>query len=156
MNATTRYIYPKNSTIKNTDKWYYNCGGYALSTFRWVYPAQDEASWEQLQQIYDTEGAEYATLVAVDWLIQEFNLELVSAISVYNRAINYRKYEVIAFRYEDTDEDGDFHFMKLGRDGRWRDKRGSSSYINVHSYDYVFESWYDRYDGPIAFMIRPR
>lgn len=150
------YRYPKHSTIRNTDKSYYNCGGYALSTYRWYLPAPDHASWAELEATREDGAYDLVWELSVANIMSEFpELRLLDSFDVEARHIDYKKYEIIAFRWEE-DEYGDFHFMKLGRDGCWYDKRGSARRINKHGYMDIFDIWYGRYDGMIAFFSRPR
>ena len=156
MYTATFYNYPEHPTINNTDKWYYNCGGYALSTFKWYLPAASEDAFRRLERLVRAGKYDEALERAVKHMLREFKeLVLVDSRMVYQKKIDYRKFEIIAFRWEENPR-GDFHFMKLARNGNWYDKCGSSSRIKRHSYFEVFDTWGDRYDGPIAFMIRPR
>lgn len=151
----TGYTYPKNPTFGNTDREYYNCGGYALGTYRWYLPAKDDEEHERFERMLRNGQVEKVTTLSMLNMIYEFNLRVISNQAMLNRTIDYKKYEVIAFRYEKKGTH-DFHFMKLGRNGIWYEKRGWVTKIYCHAYNYIFQTWNNRYDGPIIFMIRKR
>lgn len=143
---------PKNLTkirnIKNTDKWEYNCGGYALSTYSWYTPFEEE------REICLCNHHMYREIEkeAVAHILSDFpELKLVEEESVYNKVIDYTTNEIIAFRFSNYD----FHFWKLGKNGKWYDKMGGLSTINIHRYFDVFKKW-GLYGGKLYFFTRPR
>lgn len=143
---------PKNlnhsRNINNTDKFDYNCGGYALGTFSWYTPF-NEPTYIDLETPDDYDEIEE---IAVENILHDFpDLSLVSPINVRNKDINYKTTEIIAFRFSEDD----FHFWKLGKNSTWYDKMGGSTIIRTHSYSEVFAPW-GRYNGRIYFFTRTR
>lgn len=131
-------------SIRNTDKYDYNCGGYALETFTWYCPRARE---EQVRySFHNIEQAYEITLHAVAHMIYEFEGKL----RMIRKLEDLKPYErAIAFRIS---SDGDFHYMKKTRSG-WYHKMGSSSCIYRVSEKLVFNSkWCNRYDGPIVLL----
>jgi hypothetical protein len=156
MFETTGYCYAQNPTIRNTPKGVYNCGGYAFNLFKWYVPTRSWEDYENVRLLLDNECYEAATKTAVNYMRKDLGYTVVSNDEVFNRSIDYKKYEIVAFRYEMMGEDSDFHYMKIGKNGNWYEKRGSGSKIYRHEYYYVFRTWAHRYDGPIVFLIKER
>ena len=139
------------------DRWDYNCGGYALETYDWYLPYDNEdKDWYYLSDCIEQAGFYDTNKMCVDYILAEFpELMLISEQAVRDKLLDCRHYQIIAFRLE-TDGDNDFHFMKLGKNGSWYEKRGSSSRIYCHNYEYVFGVWNGRYNGNITFFARER
>lgn len=156
MYVNTYYNLPKNPNLRNTNRMFFNCGGYALGTFKWYYPAKSNKAYDRIDSALAKGDYIHATTLAVSHMIKEFGFSIVSGEEIKAKMINFKNIEIIAFRFELDAESRDFHFMKLGANGSWYEKRGSRPFIYRHNYDYVFEDWAGRYDGPIAFLIRPR
>ena len=149
------YEYPQNPTFENTDKAYFNCGGYALSVYKWYLPAPSSRSYKKINREICNGKYRHGTKVAAKHICNEFKLSIVSEKKMRHRAIDPKNVEVIAFRFEKQGIH-DFHFMKLGTDGYWYEKRGGSPFIYAHEYNDVFNVWHSRYNGPIIFMARAR
>lgn len=49
----------------------------------------------------------------------------------------------ILFRHS---SDGDFHYVKRGKNGVWYHKRGASTEIEVMRKEKIFDKWCNRYD----------
>ena len=135
--------------VDNTDKCSYNCGGYALNTFSWYQPIEDEYFNNPLGNYFDTdEERDKAFRYCVDNLLRDFayrNIRLIGDID----DIASNEY-AFAFR---VSSDGDFHFVKRSRNGIWRHKRGRNPLLEIMHADEVFSKcWCNRYDSPIAFF----
>ena len=133
--------------IHNTDTYFYNCAGYALGTFSWYCPYDDDLSFV----LSCNSGAfEEITKQTVSHMLKDFKgkLRVISSLEEL-REDEY----AIAYR---VSSDGDFHFMKKART-RWHHKRGNTPTILTESEDNVLNSiWCDRYDGPIVLMAMRR
>ena len=151
----TGYPYAEYPTIRNTPKSVYNCGGYATNLFKWYVPTDSWEDYEEVEQLLDEEDYDTATEIAVDYICKDLGYSLASTLAVLEHKADYKKYEIIAFRYEMAGEYSDFHFMKIGRNGSWYEKRGPGK-IYRHAYNYVFGTWADRYDGPIVSLMKKR
>jgi hypothetical protein len=131
-------------SIHNTDKYEYNCGGYALGTFSWYCPRakgeQVRYSFRNIKQAYEI------TLHAVAHMVYEFEGKIRMIRKMEDLRINER---VVAFRIS---SDGDFHYIKKTKCG-WYHKMGASDYIRrMSEYDVFNTKWCDRYDGPIVLL----
>lgn len=101
--------------------WRYNCGGFALRTYKWVH-IYDDSPKEVIKQI-------------------------IAAFPQYckcnpqKEGFNFRKYEYVAYREGGDEEEGwhDFHFMRSDRLGRWWHKPGGCS-VRIYRGD-IFEGW---------------
>ena len=143
--------------IRNVDKAYYNCGGYALNLFSWYCPWEaDEEVDTPLSRAY--EDGEYfdddemfaPTMRCVQNMLAEIpTLRLLTGI---NDPIQENEYKV-AFRIS---YDGDFHFMKRADNGVWHHKQGGSSDIRTATTQEVLDVWCGRYDGPLVFFANTK
>lgn len=133
--------------IHNTDTHLYNSAGYALGTFSWYCPYDDDFL---LTLFCDFDAPEEITKQTVSYMLKDFGgkLRVISSLE------ELRKDEyAIAYR---VSSDGDFHFMRKAGT-RWHHKRGSTPTILTESEDNVLNSiWCDRYDGPIVLMAMRR
>lgn len=126
--------------IENFDPFYYNCGGFALSTYTWVRPFEFvEDNIEMYPYRFDK-----GLWRLVGGLLEQFNIRCVTSF----KYISSNEYPVI-FRVGSND----FHFMRYSKllDG-WIDKMGGSSCINLHKEKEIMrEYWYGgRYDSQIV------
>lgn len=133
----------RNRNVENTDKWYYNCGGYALGTFSWYCPHSDK-----YHGYYDTcseESLFEQVMGHVKIMLAEFpTLRVIRALEEATE-----NEEVIAFRLSDCD----FHFMVRKTNNRWYHKRGSSLCIYSTTEEEVFsDCWAPDYDSPLVLM----
>ena len=155
--ANDPYNMSNTRNIRNIDKAYYNCGGYALNLFSWYCPWEvDEEADTPLSRAYD--DGEYfdsdemfaPTMRCVQNMLAEIpTLRLLTGI---NDPIQENEYKV-AFRIS---YDGDFHFMKRADNGVWYHKQGGSSYIRKATTQEVLEVWCGRYDGPLVFFANTK
>ena len=125
--------------IENFDPFYYNCGGFALSTYTWVRPFEFvEDNIEMYPYRFDR-----GLWRLVGGLLEQFNIRCVTSF----KYISSNEYPAI-FRVGSND----FHFMRYSKllDG-WIDKMGGSSCINLHKEKEIMrEYWYGgRYDSQI-------
>ena len=135
--------------IKNTERYLYNCGGYALGIFSWYCPHDEDDVDEYGYFDYTFEDyyeAYEKTMYCVAKMVLDFEgrLRLVQSLSkVHSDEV------AIAFRLS---SDGDFHYIKKTKGG-WYHKRGSSYCIERMTEADVFETkWCGRYDGPTVLL----
>lgn len=126
--------------IESFDPLYYNCGGFALSTYTWVRPFEFvEDNIEMYPYRFDK-----GLWRLVGGLLEQFNIRCVTSF----KYISSNEYPAI-FRVGSND----FHFMRYSKllDG-WIDKMGGSSCINLHKEKEIMrEYWYGgRYDSQIV------
>ena len=138
-----------NRNVRNTPKRNYNCGGYALGTFSWYCPHNEEDdTFFGYDYSFDTqEEAWVKTMYAVSKMILDFegNLRMIKSLNQLHKNTE----RVVAFRLS---SDGDFHYIKKTKNG-WRHKCGASYYIRRMSEHDVFNTnWNGRYDGPIILL----
>ena len=128
------------SVIESFDPLYYNCGGFALSTYTWVRPFEFvEDNIEMYPYRFDK-----GLWRLVGGLLEQFNIRCVTSF----KYISSNEYPAI-FRVGSND----FHFMRYSKllDG-WIDKMGGSSCINLHKEKEIMrEYWYGgKYDSQIV------
>lgn len=100
------YNYNKERNIKNSDKYEYNCAGYALNCFSWYCPFSFH---------------EDDVLKCAERILQDFpNTRIIHS----KKELLPNEY-LIAFRTSKTD----FHFMRRGKNGVWHHKRGRNPNI---------------------------
>lgn len=112
----------KKRNIRNTDKFDYNCGGYALESFSWYLPRHDDIP---------THRADGITLEScIEAMLEDFpNLRVIQSLN----ELKDNEY-AIAFRMSDYD----FHYVKRASNGHWYHKMGSSHYIRTMTQKVVF------------------
>lgn len=124
----------------NTDRWDYNCGGYALGIYVWY-------QFEHYLAIMRKVGVEKMTRLCVDALLRDF-----PTLRVINDLRELQKNErAIAFRICEND----FHFMMRHKNGHWSHKPGRTSIRSIAKAE-VFnpEGWElsRTYDGPLVLL----
>ena len=154
------YSYPANRTIYNTRRTFFNCGGYALGELGWYLPWSEPEDRQMFDKLMHRGWFHKAETLMADEIQKDFpDLIEIPFDWVQDRAIDYKKFEVIAFRiaYERDADCWDFHFRKLAANGRWYDKIGQQYDLNYYDYDSIFnDRWNGRYNGKIIFFARPR
>lgn len=150
LNNSDLFNFQHKRNISNTERHLYNCAGYALGTFSWYCP--NEEDWEYWGSLDDWDDMTMLmkTSETVQFMLKDFagRLRLIGSVE----EVNDNEY-AIAYRLS---RDGDFHFMKKMANG-WHHKRGNTDRIYVESEDYVLmEIWCDRYNGPIVLMAMRR
>lgn len=150
LNNSDLFNVQRKRNISNTKRHLYNCAGYALETFSWYCPNEEDwGYWGYDEDLSDAEMFA-KTFETVQFMLKDFkgHLRLIGSVD----EIQENEY-AIAYR---VSSDGDFHFMKKMANG-WHHKRGNTSRIYVESEDYALNKiWCDRYDGPIALMAMRR
>lgn len=150
LNNSDLFNFQHKRNFSNTERYLYNCAGYALGTFSWYCPNEgDDGYWNFMDDLSDTEMFA-KTFETVEFMLKDFKgrLRLIGSVD----EIQENEY-AIAYR---VSSDGDFHFMKKMING-WYHKRGNTDRIYIEAGDYVLkEVWYDRYDGPIVLMAMRR
>lgn len=157
----------------NTDSDYYNCGGFALSTYSWYKPYSYDRS-----KIVDTivdltaEGLSYRDITSI--ILDEFEeqmLEDFPDLKVVSSSYQPKENEdLIAFRIfyyleleEDNNEyeveffDYDFHYRVL-REGKWVEKCGGCLIQEADEPELepdweAFDGYY--YDSEIRYYAKP-
>lgn len=126
--------------VGNTPIREYNCAGYALGTYSWYCPDEENEKhgWD-----WNIKGRKRKYLkTAIEKMLCEFpNLRRIK--SVKDCGVN--EY-VIAFRLADDD----FHYMKRGQNGVWYEKCGNGSIHRVPQTDVFVRTWHGRYKGKIV------
>ena len=128
------------SVIENFEPLYYNCGGFALSTYTWVRPFEEvEDNIKMYPYRFDR-----GLWRLVGGLLEQFNVRCVTSF----KYISSNEYPVV-FRVGSND----FHFMRYSKllDG-WVDKMGGSNFINLHKEKEVMHRhwYYSKYDSQIV------
>ena len=140
-------------SIKNTKRQAYNCGGYALENFAWYCPYTMEQDENDETPFYTSRNSNELVDKCVDHMVEEYkgNLRVIKNV----KELKPNEY-AIAFRA--SLENDDFHFAKLGRNGIWYHKRGSSQVIETMSKKELFgKSWcHGKYDSKLVLMAMKR
>lgn len=138
--------------VRNTERNTYNCGGYALGTFSWYCPhdENDEKSgrWGYDYGFTTMDEAWLKTMYAVSKMILDFegNLRMIKTLDQLNKKTE----RVVAFRLS---ADGDFHYIKKNFNGCWYHKRGASPYLlRMAEKDVLNSVWCGRYNGPVVLL----
>ncbi len=90
--------------IGNSDKWKYNCGGYALGTFSWYCPYHSQQENDEYFDWDNDKTDEERLKLCVTTMLEDFpNLLVITKEEIHK----YRNYEIIAFKVCETD----FHYI---------------------------------------------
>lgn len=146
----------RNRNVRNTRKYDYNCGGFALGTFSWYCPHKEDIDgYSNYCGATEIEISEI-TQRSINTMLADFKgrLRVISSVTEANLLTEY----VIAFRIDP--KGNDFHFVRRGCRGHWYHKRGARceieqmDEIEVFCEDWVFGSMH--YNGPLVLfaMIR--
>lgn len=150
LNNSDLFNVQRKRNINNTEKHLYNCAGYALETFSWYCPNEEDWEYWGCLDDWDDMTMLMKTNETIQFMLKDFKGRLRIIRSVDE--VQENEY-AIAYR---VSSDGDFHFMKKMANG-WHHKRGGSAHIYTETEDYVLnEIWCNRYDGPIALMAMRR
>lgn len=134
-------------TVRNTNKYTYNCGGYALECFTWWNGSEDISFfWFDPD---DRGEAERITSLYVKELLADFpDMRTVDSLD----DIRENEYAIL-FRLS---SDGDFHFLKRDRGNHWRHKMGNWYEIDTIKQSEIFDIWCGIYNGPIVIFAKER
>lgn len=121
--------------------WSYNCGGYALGTYNWLLPYEDEDEEDsRCDFVYDlnTKGDYTNTDLAnilleqdVAYLLDTYEdlIDDLESLDLANEDDIVIAYRVCVYNnndwFDSTDVTTDFHF-KVRIDGQWYEKQGNS------------------------------
>lgn len=121
---------------RNTEKYEYNCGGYALENYAWYLPYSEDQRWDM--SIYESsEDSDDLAIKMVSHMLKDYKGRMRKINDV--KELRQGEY-AIAFRASKWH--GDFHYAKLGKNGVWYHKMGGSERIRVMSKEEVFgSSW---------------
>lgn len=136
--------------IRNTPKRSYNCGGFALECYSWYCPRPARSSRFSYGFFTDKEAKE-KTKRSVQCMLADFpDLRVISSLD----EVRPDEYAIL-FRHS---SDGDFHFLKRGKNGVWYHKMGGSRFIEIIPKSEIFNYWgmWGRYDGPIVIFAKKR
>ncbi len=139
----------KRRNINNTNRKFYNCGGYALGTFSWYCP-HDERDYDIYNKFFTMEER---TKMAVDYMLKDFpDLRVISSI----KEVETDEF-LIAFRLSEDD----FHYMVKKENHKWYSKSGSCPKIDTFPQEMVLsECWVMDdgyyYDGPLVLFAKKK
>ena len=113
----------------------YNCGGYALNTFDWYRPYENE-----FEEYFATDRKGMQRYV--DHMLEEFS----GSLRVINSLKELRENEyAIAFRTRKTD----FHYCKRAKSGHWTHKPGWAPIRKILKAEVFGKEWPRGYNSPI-------
>lgn len=125
--------------FKNTNRYDYNCGGYALGLYNWFHPYEDEIS------SYAMTGDNIELLNDMVCFMLK-NIKGLRKINTCEECDD-KKEVVVAFRIGGYD----FHFMRRGKNHIWYQKMGWCPTIEKVPKEEVFsKSWNCRYNSPMV------
>lgn len=133
--------------IRNTDKEFYNCGGYALGTYSWYCPNDNGYDSPMYDDNYTMEER---TQFAIEYMLNDFyDLRVIKTLE----EVTEKEY-AIAFRLAKDD----FHYM-VKKGNKWYSKAGGSSKIEKVSQEIVLgKIWFTdygvTYNGPLVLFAK--
>lgn len=140
--------------VRNSICHAYNCGGYALETFSWYIPKDKNGNGYVSGGFFNEFNGQRITEESVKVMLSE--IHRLRVLQGPDDRISYGEYR-LAFR---IGKNGDFHFIKQDKQGKWWHKMGClhiehfpKQFVNAD--EWPSESGYV-YSGPIVFMARNR
>ena len=132
----TKLNLDKTRNQKNTSSRVYNCGGYALNTFNWYRPSDDEHFDYGMDEMTEEEMT-IQTQKCVDYMLKQFN----GLLRVIQGSWELEKNEyMIAFKI-DGGGNNDFHFCKRLKNGHWYHKQGQYPISRIKKKKVFKEEW---------------
>lgn len=134
--------------VHNTPIYDYNCMGYALDTYSWLYAYLKDGETDPFDYGVDKSEQEEVLKSCAEYLLDNFPLVPITREEAYNAR---GKKEIVAFRIAEYD----FHFMVRRKNGSWYHKMGSTSISRIDKevvFADVWKSNLDIYDSEILFF----
>lgn len=126
----------KKRNRKNVSQRVYNCGGYALNTFNWYRPSDDE-DFDYGEFEMDEEEMTIQTQKCVDYMIKQFN----GLLRVVKGTWELKENEyMIAFKI-DGNGANDFHYCKRAKNGHWYHKMGQYPIMRIKKEKVFKDKW---------------
>lgn len=134
---------------RNTDYRTYNCMGYALDTYSWLYAYLEDGETDAFDYGVDKEEQEQTLMSCARYLLDTF--PLVPITRKQAETARGRK-QIVAFRIAKYD----FHFMVRRKNGQWYHKMGGSPIEKIKKSAVFANEWSnncgDIYDSEILFF----
>lgn len=134
--------------VRNTPIYDYNCMGYALDTYSWLFAYLKDGETDPFNYGVDKSEQKEVLKSCAEYLLDNFPLVPITREEAYNAR---GKKEVVAFRIAEYD----FHFMVRRKNGSWYHKMGSTSICRINKevvFADVWKSNQDIYDSEILFF----
>ena len=135
--------------VRNTPARYYNCMGYALDTYSWLFAYLEDGKTDEFNYGVDKEEQEEVLMSCAKYLLDNFPLVPITRKQAYNTC---GKKQIIAFRIAKYD----FHFMVRRKNGSWYHKMGSQDIHHISKEKVFANVWSndcgDVYDSEILFF----
>lgn len=134
--------------VRNTPIYDYNCMGYALDTYSWLFAYLKDGETDPFDYGVDKSEQEEVLKSCAVYLLDNFPLIPITREEAYNAR---GKKEIVAFRIAEYD----FHFMVRRKNGSWYHKMGSTSISRIDKevvFADVWKSNLDIYDSEILFF----
>lgn len=136
------------------DRFYFNCGGFALGTCEWegfvAYQRRGYRAFNQRSEKKRNRAMAKMTCWCAQELLEKYPRQL-RLVKSEDEKLSYE--EIFFFRIS---SDGDFHFVvKHGRE--YFHKKGNTPWIDKMSREEVYsDSWCNRYDGPMLIFAKTK
>ena len=134
--------------VRNTPIYDYNCMGYALDTYSWLFAYLKDGETDPFNYGVDKSEQKEVLESCAEYLLDNFPLAPITREEAYNAR---GKKEIVAFRIAEYD----FHFMVRRKNGSWYHKMGSTSICRINKevvFADVWKSNHDIYDSEILFF----
>ena len=134
--------------VRNTPIYDYNCMGYALDTYSWLFAYLKDGETDPFNYGVDKSEQKEVLKSCAEYLLDNFPLSPITREEAYNAR---DKKEIVAFRIAEYD----FHFMVRRKNGSWYHKMGSTEIRRINKevvFAPVWKSNHDIYDSEILFF----
>ena len=136
---------------KNTDRYNFNCGGYALGIYAWFMPCEEED-----QEMFDLycndefdEDGDYDSLQKLlnkvaeqssEWMVN--NVPNLRRVSSPDAELNEDEW-LVGFKFGEGCGDGDFHYIKRTKSGQFWHKPGAQKTRRMSKKEALSQEWCD-------------
>ena len=145
---------------KNTERNQYNCGGYALETFSWVLPCEDEDECSELYDFdmweydYDEDDFNESAERGAEWMLA--NVPNLRRVDSPDAELEENEW-LIGFKVGAGSGDGDFHYIKRTPSGRYYHKPGANRVRRMSKKEALSDNWCDgKYTSRTIWLARKK
>lgn len=145
---------------KNTDRHDYNCGGYALETFSWILPCDNEVECEEWYDFdmwehdYDEDDFNESAELGAEWMVH--NIPNLRKVDSPDAPLEEGEW-LIGFKVGAGSGDGDFHYIKRTPSGQFWHKPGGSRIRRMGKKEALSDNWCGgRYTSKTIWLARKK
>lgn len=135
-------------TRENVETWKFNCGGYALGTYNWFCPYENDEESERLFEYPEKHD------LSVDETAEETTQWMLDNIPGLRRVNDIEDLHDDEYLIAYKTGWQDFHFMKRSKNGNWWHKMGSGKTVRISKQKVMADTWFNEYNSKTIFLAK--